>query len=140
MQSRVLCLLTMMAIVTEKEQTTKCQTALFSKQGSRGQLESPSLSSTTQPSLNSAQATTGQVRVNFKANRGSLTLTEMRVRGKKSCWRQGLEPGGRALLGISEPFPPGSGTWHRSQCCQIAEACGFSPRPQSPIYEGRGTK
>ena len=99
-----------------------------------------SLFSTTHPSLNSTQATTGQVCVNFKANRGSLTLTEMRFPGKKSCWRRGLEPGGRALSGISEPFSPGSGTWHGSQRCQMAEARGCGSGPQSPIYGGRGAK
>ena len=135
MQSGVLCLLTMIAIVIKKEQTTKCQAAVFSKQGSRGQPESLSLYLLHHnPSLNSPQATTGQLCVNFKANHGSLTLTEMRFRGKKSCWRRGLEPGGRALSGISEPFSPGSGAWHGSQRCQMAEARGCGPRPQSPQF------
>ena len=141
MQSAVLCLLTMIAIIIKKEQTTKFQAAVFSKQGSRGQPESLSLYLLHHnPSLNSPQATTGQLCVNFKANHGSLTLTEMRFRGKKSCWRRGLEPGGRALSGISEPFSPGSGAWHGSQRCQMAEARGCGPRPQSPIYRGRGAK
>lgn len=41
---------------------------------------------------------------------------------------------------FSEPFSPESGTWCRSKCCQMVEACGFRPRPQISIYETRRTK